>query len=304
MDELTSIRAFVSVVEHGSFSAAARQRNITVSSIARQVNALEELLGVRLLNRTTRHQSLTEAGALYYEHARDVVRQLDNLRNQVSSFQDSVKGTLRVQLRTSAASDVIVPALPSFLSRYPELCLDVDLNDDRVDLVENGIDVAVWLGNLQDTSTVARRLSAGRRVACGSPAYFAKHGEPKQPEELVKHNCLIYDPVHYGSIWRFTKAKETHEIPVAGSLQTRNSTVLMSAAVNGLGVIVAQEWMVQRAVASGRLQMILTDYEVRPTDFDAALYAVYPSSRRLSPKTKAFVEFLVGLFKDRESAGA
>jgi DNA-binding transcriptional LysR family regulator len=300
MDELTTVRTFLSVVEHGSFSAAARQKNMTVSSIARQVNALEGTLGVRLLNRTTRHQSLTEAGALYYDQVRAVVRELDTIRHQVASYQDSVKGTLRVQLRTSVATQLILPAVPAFLGQYPGLRLDIHLSDHRADLVENGFDLAVWLGNLQDSNLIARQLSPSCRVVCGSPRYFDVYGEPRHPGELARHNCILYDPDHYGRIWRFRLGEEAIEVPVAGNLQTSSSAALLTAAVGGLGLIVAQEWMVRTAIAEGALRQILNGYSVRPTDFDAALYVVYPHSSRLSPKTRVFVEFLVGLFKTRQ----
>lgn len=301
MDELTLIRAFLSVVEHGSFSAAAREKNMTVSSVARQVSALEEALGVRLVNRTTRHHSLTEAGAMYYEQVRALVRELDSLRHQAASYQESVKGTLRVQLRTSAAMHLILPAVPAFLGQHPGLRLDIHLSDHQVDLVENGFDLAVWLGVLQDSNLIARKLSRSHRIVCGSPRYFEVHGEPQQPKELSKHNCIVYDPDHYGRTWRFRSGEESIEVPVTGNLQTNNSSALMAAAVGGLGLIVSQEWMVRNAIAQGALRHVLTGYSVRPTDFDAELYAVYPHSSRLSPKTRVFVEFLVGLFKTGQS---
>jgi len=297
MDELTLIRAFLSVVDHGSFSAAAREKNMTVSSVARQVSALEEALGVRLLNRTTRHHSLTEAGDLYYEQVRTLVRQLDSLRHQAASYQEAVKGTLRAQLRTSAAMHLILPAVPAFLAENPGLRLYIHLSDHLVDLVENGFDLAVWLGVLQDSNLISRKLSGSHRIVCGSPRYFDIHGEPQHPADLSKHNCIVYDPDHYGRTWRFRSGKESIEVRVAGNLQTNNSSALMAAAVGGLGLIVSQEWMVRTAIAEGVLRQVLSGYSVRPTDFDAELYAVYPHSSRLSPKTRAFVDFLVGLFK-------
>jgi DNA-binding transcriptional LysR family regulator len=297
MDELTLIRTFLSVVDHGSFSAAAREENMTVSSVARQVSALEETLGVRLLNRTTRHHNLTEAGTLYFEQVRALVRELDSIRHQAASYQDSVKGTLRVQLRPSAAIHLILPAVPTFLGEHPGLRLDIHLNDHQVDLVENGFDLAVWLGVLQDSNLIARKLSRSHRIVCGSPRYFDVHGEPRHPTELRKHNCIVYDPDHYGRIWRFRLGEESIEVPIGGNLQTTSSSALMTAAVSGLGLIVSQEWMVRTAIAQGDLRQILTSYSVRPTDFDAELYAVYPHSSRLSPKTRVFVEFLLGLFK-------
>lgn len=301
MDELTAIRTFLLVVETGSFSSAARRKNIAASSIARQINVLEESLSVRLLNRTTRAQSLTEAGRVYYDRMSDLVRSIDNVNSIVSSFQSDVKGLLRVQLRTSAAMEVIVPELPKFLLEYPDLSIDVQLNDERVDLVKNHIDVAVWLGQLDDSSIIARQLSRSHRVVCGSPAYFAKHGELQHPMDLVKYNCLIYSAANYQRTWRFKKGSDQIEVPVSGNLQTGSSTSLMRAALHGLGIIVVQEWMVRRAIERGDLRCVLQEYEVSPTDHDAALYAVYPQGDRVSLKTRAFVDFLVTLFKESKN---
>jgi DNA-binding transcriptional LysR family regulator len=302
MDELTSVRTFLLVVETGSFSSAARRKNTTASSIARQINALEETLSVRLLNRTTRAHNLTEAGRLYYDRMSDLVRSMDNVSSIVSSFHSNVKGVLRVQLRTSAAMEVIVPELPKFLLEYPDLSIDLQLSDERVDLVKNNIDVAVWLGQLDDSSIIARQLSRSHRVVCGSPAYFAKQGEPQHPMDLIKHNCLIYSATNYQRAWRLKKGSDQIDVPVSGNLQTSSSTSLMRAALHGLGLIVVQEWMVRRAIERGELRCVLPDYEASPTDDDTALYAVYPQGDFVSQKTRAFVDFLVALFKESKSA--
>ena len=215
----------------------------------------------------------------------------------MSSFQDTVKGVLRVYLRTSVATAVIVPALPKFIERNPQVTLDVTLGDERIDLIAQGMDVAVFLGHLDDSSMVARRLSPSRRVVCGSPAYFKRHGTPRTPADLSKHNCLIYKADRYSELWRFTKGAEKINVPVVGNLHTSSAATLMAAALSGLGVMVVQKWMAAAAIKEGKLAAVLTDYDVSPTDYDTALYAVYPHSRGLSPKSRAFVDFLVGLFK-------
>ncbi len=297
MDDLNTLRIFVQVVEDGSLSATARRAHTAVSSIARQVKALEDSLGARLLNKTTRRQSLTEAGRVFYERAKIILDEFDRAKRDVSSFQDTVKGVLRVYLRTSAATAVIVPALPKFLEQNPQVTLDVTLGDERIDLIAQGMDVAVFLGHLDDSSMVARRLSPSRRVVCGSPAYFKRHSTPRKPADLSKHNCLIYKADRYSELWRFTKGTEKINVPVAGNLHTSSAATLMAAALSGLGVMVVQKWMAAAAIKEGKLAAVLADYEVSPTDYDTALYAVYPHSRGLSPKSRAFVDFLVGLFK-------
>lgn len=293
------MRVFVQVVEQGSFSAAARENDSSVSSIARQVKALENYLGARLLNKTTRQQGLTEAGRVFFDRAKAILQDLDRAKRDVASFQSAVKGSLRVYLRTSVADAVIIPELPLFLQRYPELSIEVILGDERIDLVANGIDVAVWLGHLEDSSMIARRLSPSRRIVCGSPDYFRRFGTPKRPGDLVRHNCLLFTGNHYGNTWRFTRGAEKVEVPVTGNLQTSSGSVLRAAALRGLGVILSQEWMLEGAFKSGMLVGVLSDYDVSPTDFDTSLYAVYPHGRGLSAKSRVFVDFLVDLFGNR-----
>jgi DNA-binding transcriptional LysR family regulator len=296
MDEFTRIQTFIKVVEAGSFSAVARKES-SVSSVARQVKALEDSLGIRLLNRSTRSLSLTEPGRMFYERVCSVSRDLNNAKSEVKTFQDSVKGVLRVQLRASAASTFIIPALPKLLSRYPELRLDVSVSDERCDLVASNIDVAVWMGEMPNSELVARRLAPCRRIVCGSPAYFEQHGTPQMPEALKQHQCLLYSARSYGNNWIFSKNGNTSEIEVQGPLRTADGLVLLSAAQAGLGLIIVHEWMVRLPIAEGRLVRILEDHIVSPTSTTAELYAVYPSKRGLSRNVRAFVDFLVELFQ-------
>lgn len=297
MDELRLNIAFVNVVQTGSISAAARALNTSITSVSRQIGLLETSLGVRLLNRTTRRQSLTEVGQIYYSKTAAILRQLDDLKSEVSSHQQSVKGCLRLHLRASVGNHVIVPALPNFLSRHPNLSLDITLTDERADLVAAGVDVAVWLGRLQDSGLIARRLSPSRRVVCASPAYLKKHGYPKTPDDLVNHNCLVYRAKSYDNAWRFGKDGRTIEIKAQGNVQTDSSAALLTSAISGMGVIIVQESMARQSILKGELHPLLEDYEVSPTKVETALYAVYPSNRRMSPKTRAFIDFLIKLFE-------
>ncbi|MBM6578329.1 LysR family transcriptional regulator [Microvirga sp. SRT01] len=301
LDELKLDRAFVQIVKSGSMSAAARQLDTSVTSIARQLSRLEASLGVRLLNRTTRSQSLSEAGTVYYQRLIEVLDQIDAMKRDVASYQQGTKGRLRVHLRTSIGLQVVVPALPNFFRRNPDVTLDLTLTDERADLVAEAIDVAMWLGNLQDSSLVARRLSPSRRVMCASPDYLKRNGEPRLPNDLDAHNCLLFLARNYLNRWRLTKDDETIEVPVNGNLQTDNGAVLRTSAINGLGIVMLQRSMVQEDLDGGQLVQVMTDYEVSPTEFDTALYVVYPSSRRLSPKTRVFVDFLVDLFRRHQA---
>jgi DNA-binding transcriptional LysR family regulator len=296
MDDFARIRTFIEVVDAGSFSAAARS-NSSVSSVARQVKSLEDELGVRLINRSTRRLSLTEPGRLFYERARSISADLRSAKREAASFQDSVKGVLRVSLRVSTGTTVIVPALPTFLKQYPELSLDIALTDERLDLVANNIDVAVWIGTLPDSEIVARRLSPSKRIVCGSPAYFERHGVPQLPADLLRHNCLLFTAPSYRDVWEFAKDADHEEVKVHGNLRSANSLVLLSAAMADLGVIVVNEWIVRPLITQNSLVRVLGDYNVRPSDGDAELHVVFPSSHGLSRKVRVFVDFLVQLFE-------
>ncbi|MGC4250042.1 MAG: LysR family transcriptional regulator [Sphingobium sp.] len=297
MDELNSIQVFIQVVETGSFSAAGRLLNKSASSIARQVEWLESDLGVRLLNRNTRNQSLTEAGRLYYERTKILTRDLATAKAETRSSHEKVEGLLRVALRTSSATTVIVPALPQLLAKYPALELEIIVTDDRPDLVANHIDIAMWVGELPDSGLVARRLSPSRRILCASPAYLEKHGIPQNPDDLRDHDCLLFKTKSHGKSWVFTRDGRITTVPVHGSIISDNGLVLVAAANQGLGMIVMPEWMVQDMLREGRLQRVMPDYEVGPILTPAPLYAVFPGSRRLSKRVRVFVDFLVSLFE-------
>ena len=298
MDEMLTNRAFLQVIDSGSFSSAAAEIGVSVATVARQVNSLEARLGVQLLHRTTRTLSLTEAGKLYRDRIREVLRTYDTVKRDIASFQKDVKGLLRVHLRHSVGNQVIVPALPAFLEKHQNIKLDVTLTDTREDLVAHGVDVAVWLGSLEDSSLIARRLSPGRRLVCCSPSYMAKRGLPAQPTDLAQHNCIIYRAKSYDSSWRFAKDGKTASVAVSGNLESESSAVLMTSALNGLGFVMLQETMVRSAIQAGELINVFPDYQVSSTDADIALYAVYPGSKQTSPKNRAFIDFLVRLFKD------
>jgi DNA-binding transcriptional LysR family regulator len=296
VDELSINRAFVQVVEKGGFSAAARHLDASVTSVARQVNSLESILGVRLLNRTTRRQSLTEAGQVYYSKVTAILSQLEGIKRDASSYQEGVKGRLKVHLRSSIGNQVIVPALPRFLKQFPNISLHLTLTDDRVDLVEQAVDVAVWLGALEDSSMIAKRLSPSSRVLCASPLYLQQYGVPQEPTDLLKHNCLVFEARDYSNVWRFTRNGQTTEVSVGGNLTTNSGIALITGAIHGAGVALLQGSLVREAIARGELVQVLEGYAATPTNIEPALYAVYPSVRHLSPKSRAFIDFLIDLF--------
>jgi DNA-binding transcriptional LysR family regulator len=296
MDDFTRIQTFLRVVESGSFSAAARHES-SVSSVTRQIRSLEDELGVRLLNRTTRSLSLTEPGRVFYERAQIIARDLKNAKLAAKSFQEAVKGRLRVALRSSMASTLIVPALPNLFSQYPNLSIDISLRDDRCDLVANNIDVAIWVGAIPDADIIAKRLTPSERIVCGSAKYLEKRGIPEIPSDLLQHDCIVYTIPSYGSSWTFSKSGHDEHVEVQGCVRSDNGVVLLSAAQADLGLIVVHEWMVRRLIEQGSLVRVLSDYSVRPTAGGAELYAVYPSSRGMSLNVRVFVDFLSKLFQ-------
>ena len=299
MDDVKHLRTFIRVVESGSFSAAARRRS-SVSSVARQVKALEDELGARLLNRNSRRISLTQAGLRLYERAQVIVKDLDSVKSEVKSIQEEVRGTLRVSMRVAAGLAVVVPALPKLLAEYPELQLDISLTDERRDLIANNIDVAIWMGEMPDADIVARRLIPTRRIVCASKSYLERYGTPHHPSDLRNHQCLLFTAPAYGPKWVFEKDDEVIEVDVTGSVRADNGMVLLSSALLDLGLAVLAEWMVHPHLATGRMAQVLQDYTVKPYSGNAEHYAVFPTARGLSRKVRVFIDFLVETFRRAE----
>lgn len=295
MDEFTRIKTFLKVVEAGSFSATARDVS-SISAVARQVKALEDDLGMRLLHRTTHGLTLTEAGRILYERASAIDSELSAAEAEVKSLHDDVKGLLRLSLRVGPGTTVILPALPALLARYPDLAVDVTLSDEKNSLLTTNIDVAVWQGAPPVQDIVARRLSPSRRIVCGSQAYLERNGIPRTPQDLRQHNCLVFSAPPYRGSWSFIRDGKGEEVEVRGNVSSDNSMVLLTAAIADLGLIIVQEWMVRPLLRTGVLQRVLADWRVSPRPGDADLYAAYPSSRGISRKVRVFVEFLAELF--------
>lgn len=297
MDEMTAIRAFVHAVERGTLSDTAKHMGLSVSTVSRHLNALEESLKVRLLNRSTRHIGLTEAGRQFYEHAHAMLDRYEQGRQAVAATQTEVKGVLRVHMLTAVAHHNVAPALPAFLKAHPELVLDITLTDERADLIAESIDVAVWIGELADSNMIARKLRPSQRMIVGTPAYFAEHGVPLHPRDLYRHNCLRYRNPRR-NVWRFQRDNEALEIVVPSNLQANSGPLLLNCALQSLGLAMLHETTVRAAIQSGQLRAVLTDWSMAQTERESSLYAVYPHSRSMSPKVRAFIDFLVQLFRD------
>ena len=299
MDNVKAMRLFLTVVQTGSLSGAGRQSGFSPASVSRQITALEDDLGVRLLNRTSRRLSLTEAGQVYLEHAERLLHDIDELRDAVSQMAVKPRGTLRIQSRISLGTQHVAPLIPTFLALYPDLKIDLWLTDNDLDLTEHGIDLAIRTGNLSDSTLIGRRLASSPRVICASPEYWAEHGKPATPEALMDHNCLTYR-FEFGTaaaLWQFRiDTGQSINIQVAGNFQTNNGEALRVATLSGLGVAMLPAWSVKDHLKAGSLERVLSDYETTVSDLDFGIYAVYLSRRNLSAKTRLFVDHLVTEF--------
>ncbi len=305
MSDLDSIRVFLVVAQSGSFTEAARTLDVSVSSVSRQVSALEKGLGIALFTRTTRSLSLTEAGAMFESGSRELVKQLDELREAVSTPDREPSGTLRVSAPLALGRLHVASAAIKYMERWPKVKVELELTDKIVDLVDSNIDVGIRIGLLTDSSMVAKRLGSVKRFVYASPEYLAKFGVPETPEELVDHSCLTFQPYELSPLWRdtldrwrFSKDNELIEVPVDGPLRVNASEVLVQAALQGKGLFLMLDWVVSEHVREGRLQAVLEDYVAAPYQGDAAAYAVYPEGRSAPLKVREFLSTLDEYFKE------
>lgn len=295
MDSLTDIAVFVQVVDSGSFTAAAERLQLSKSVVSKYVTRLENQLGSRLLNRTTRRLSLTESGQVFYERGQRGLRELEEAKAAVSSLQDAPRGTLRLNTPMSFGLLHIAPALPAFLERYPELSVDMNLDDRKVDLVEEGFDLAIRISELPDSSLVARRLGPCRHVVCASPAYLQRHGIPRTPDDLRMHNIIAYKLQQSANDWHFlTPDGQPVSVTVSGSVQMNNSLAVREALLGNVGITRTPTFVVGPDIKAGKLQVVLSNYQ----SLEISIYVVYPQRRHLSPKVRAFIDFMADLLSD------
>jgi DNA-binding transcriptional LysR family regulator len=292
MDPLDGFAAFARVVDSGSFSGAARRLKISKSAVSAHVQRLEERLGVRLLNRTTRRLSVTEAGAAFYRHCARIVAEAEAAEQVASTLQREPRGTLRMSAPDSFGWMHVAPALPAFLKRYPELAVDITLSPAHVNLVDEGLDLAIRIGVLQDSPLVVRRLAPSRLVVCAAPAYLKESGTPHEPDELAKHNCLCTNLLPWGDEWRLVSKRAEVRVPVSGSFRSNNAEMLRAAAIDGAGIALLPSWAVSEPLRTGALRRLLKAWEPPAS----TIYAVYPDNRLMSMKVRAFVDHLVRSF--------
>lgn len=287
-EPLSELSAFVAVVDARSFTAAAQRLGTTKSLVSKQVTRLEDRLGVRLLHRTTRRLSLTEAGERLHERAARALNELAEAQQEITGFQDVPQGMLRVSAPMSFGLLHVAPALPEFMQRFPKVIVDLQLDDRTVDVVHEGFDAVIRIGRLADSSLVARRIAPVRMITAASPAYLQQHGTPQHPLDLRVHACLGYTGVAQRNVWEFTDPAGTDiRVDINAVLYANNGQALRDAALAGCGIIMSPDFTVGPDVAAGRLIELFGDYR----SFEPDIYVVVPERKHMPPKVRAFVEY-------------
>lgn len=293
MDRLTALNVFRQIAEVGSFAEAGRQLGLSPSAVSKNVGELEAHLGTRLINRTTRRLHLTEAGRLYLSHVVRILDDLEDADRSLGPLQQMPTGTLRISAPMSVTLTCLSTALASFLTRYPELTLDLDLDDRRVDVIREGYDLAIrGVDALEDSSLIARRLTTISHVVCAAPSYFAAHGIPHEPGDLTKHECIRYSLSGHADLWEFRKGNQTERVAIKGRYRVGSSLAIRDALLAGFGVSLVPYLYVRENLEQGSLQAVLADW----APVESTLYAVYPSRQYLPPKLRVFLDFLVERF--------
>ena len=300
MDRMTAMETFVTVVDAGSFSAAARRLKLGQPAVSKSIAQLEDYLGARLLLRSTRGLAPTDAGQRFYEHARRAIDEADQAEQAARESSDGLSGRLRIGAAVTFARLHVLPALKSFLDQHPKLSIDIILDDRSIDLLEQGVDVALRMGTLDDSTMTARRILRGRRLVVGTPGYFADAGIPTTPAELSRHQAIVYSLRGGGESWSFSRDDGAEvSVAVSGRVSVSAAEGMRTAVLAHMGLAVASEWMFSPELADGTVQAVLTEWTLPPID----VWAVFPSGRMATTKARAFVAFVEHLF-DGHSGGS
>ena len=292
MHDLERMAIFARVVEAKSFSEAARRLGQSKSMVSKAVTQLEKSVGARLLNRTTRAMSVTEAGAAFYEHCARIVEELEDAKVAVGRLHSEPRGLLRISASVAFGTLHIAPALPAFLERYPELRIDMAIGDRIVDLADEGFDVAVRITQEPSPNLVARRLAPVNRKIVATPEYFARRGVPSTPADLASHNCLTYTHFNPHDTWRLRGPDGDITVPISGNLRLDDDEALSAAVLGGLGVALLPTFLIGGDLHEGRLQAVLSDY----VPSERHIFAVYLPNRHLPAKVRAFIDYLLERF--------
>lgn len=287
MDRMTSIATFVKIAEAGGFAAAARKLGVSPSTATTQIQALEDRLGVRLLNRSTRKVSLTEIGKAYYERCMQVLADMDEAEGAVQAMKSKPRGTLHLNVSLSIPV-LLAPVVAEFTALYPDANVSIVMSDRMVDLVDQGIDLAITTMPIPNSNLIMRRLGSVRLLVCGSPDYLAQRGVPRAPNDLASHNCLKYTFSSWGNEWRFKLPEGERAVHVTGNMEANSVNSLKLAAALGQGLILAPEFLVSDEIKSGKLVAVLTEFAAP----ELPIHAVYPHRQHLSTNVRSFLDLL------------
>jgi DNA-binding transcriptional LysR family regulator len=290
MDRFQAMQAFVTVVEAGSFSAAARQIGVGQPAISKTIAQLEERLQVRLLVRSTHSLAPTDAGLRFYERARAAIREAEEAELEARGAGAGLSGRLRISAATTFARLLIVPRLPEFLARHPDIEIDVLLDDRVIDLVSEGVDLALRMGELIDSTAIARRIARGQRSVLATPAYLARAGTPLAPADLATHEAIVYSQL--GASWTFRRNGAQASVAVKGRVRLSAAEGIRAAVLADMGLTVNSDWMFAPELESGAVRRVLEDWELPPVD----LWAVFPTGRLASAKARAFADYVESIF--------
>ncbi|MDB5906641.1 MAG: LysR family transcriptional regulator [Massilia sp.] len=294
MNKLLAMEVFIQVVDAGGFSRAADNMQLPKATVSTLLQALEKELAVKLLHRTTRQVSVTSDGAAYYERCLRILSDVREAEDSLSRNRANPSGRLRVDASTGVANEIIIPALPDFFARYPDIVLELGCGDRPVDLIEEGIDCAIRGGVLPDSGLIARRIGVLHFVTCAAPAYLDLHGRPTHPNDLAAHRCVNYFSSKTGKVhgWDFSRGEDRIQIAAPASLAVNDSTAYISAGLAGLGIMQMASYSIDPYVAAGQLELLLEDWISSPLPVNV----VYPQNRHLSAKVRVFVEWVADLF--------
>lgn len=289
MNTDSELAFFCILVKQGSLAATARELSLTPPAVSRRLALLEERLGVRLLNRTTRRLSLTSEGEVYFESAQRILSDIEDMERRVSSSRAAPRGLLRVNAPLGFGRSYIAPAISDFSKAYPDVEVQLHLTDRSILLPDEAIDISIRFGDIPDSRLIARKIAANRRLLCASPAYLRAAGVPAYPHDLAQHRCIVLrqNETAYGN-WRLSRGKHNETVKVHGKLSTNDGEVALKWALDGHGILMRAEWDVAKYLRSGRLVQVLADYETPAAD----IYAVYLERLNLSAKVAYFVDYL------------
>ena len=295
MDLIQSMEIYRRVVEAGSFSAVAKEQSLSQPSISKHIAALEKRLGIKLLNRSTRQLNLTEAGANYYRHCLQILEEIEKAEAHIRQTQLHPQGTLRISTPMTFGRLFIVPHLWDFMNLYPDLKIDLISDDNYIDLVKEGVDVAIRVGPLQDSSYVAKPLGFSPLVMVASPDYLARRGKPTSIQDLSQHDCLVYSLLSEQNSWHFSSINGEEKVNVSGKFITNTPDAMHAAALAGMGIAIISWWAAKEEIKAEQLQVILPDHLPKAMD----IHAIFQQRRYVSQKVKLFIEYMSAIFKNK-----